>query len=90
MPHTFVGQLRSDTGNGTGFLVKERVVATAAHVVEEGEGLLDVRIRREGAEDVYVPAWLVTVYCTGPWNFGVPLSYFGYVSWTTRRSANCV
>ncbi len=32
-PSTYVGQLRSDSGAGTGFVVRERVVATAAHVV---------------------------------------------------------
>jgi hypothetical protein len=32
-PYAFVGQLRSDAGAGSGFVVKERVVATAAHVV---------------------------------------------------------
>lgn len=32
-PYTFVGQLRSDSGAGTGFVVRRRVVATAAHVV---------------------------------------------------------
>jgi uncharacterized repeat protein (TIGR03803 family) len=30
---TYVGQLRSDSGSGTGFVVRQRVVATAAHVV---------------------------------------------------------
>lgn len=32
-PLKFVGQLRSDSGSGTGFVVRRRVVATAAHVV---------------------------------------------------------
>jgi hypothetical protein len=32
-PAAFVGQLRSATGSGTGFVVKRRVVATAGHVV---------------------------------------------------------
>ncbi len=32
-PFTYVGQLRSDSGSGTGFVVRQRVVATAAHVV---------------------------------------------------------
>jgi len=32
-PCAYVGQLRSSAGSGTGFVVKERVVATAAHVV---------------------------------------------------------
>ncbi len=32
-PFTYVGQLRSDSGAGTGFVVRQRVVATAAHVV---------------------------------------------------------
>jgi hypothetical protein len=31
--YTYVGQLRSDSGAGTGFVVRQRVVATAAHVV---------------------------------------------------------
>ena len=33
MPYQYVGQLRTDSGSGTGFVVKARVVATAAHVV---------------------------------------------------------
>jgi hypothetical protein len=33
LPYAFVGQLRSDAGAGTGFVVKRRVVATAGHVV---------------------------------------------------------
>jgi uncharacterized repeat protein (TIGR03803 family) len=33
LPYSFVGQLRSDAGSATGFVVKPRVVATAAHVV---------------------------------------------------------
>jgi hypothetical protein len=33
LPYAFVGQIRSDFGLGTGFVVKPRVVATAAHVV---------------------------------------------------------
>ncbi|MBE7495334.1 MAG: hypothetical protein HS117_10330 [Verrucomicrobiaceae bacterium] len=32
-PYAFVGQLRSNAGAGSGFVVKERVVATAAHVL---------------------------------------------------------
>jgi hypothetical protein len=32
-PYALVGQLRSDQGTATGFVVKPRVVATAAHVV---------------------------------------------------------
>ncbi|MBE7497839.1 MAG: hypothetical protein HS117_23080 [Verrucomicrobiaceae bacterium] len=32
-PYAFAGQLRSDAGVGTGFVVKPRVVATAAHVL---------------------------------------------------------
>jgi uncharacterized repeat protein (TIGR03803 family) len=32
-PYTYVGQLRSDAGAGTGFVVRPRVVCTAAHVV---------------------------------------------------------
>ena len=32
-PYAYVGQLRSDSGDGTGFVVRKRVVATAAHVV---------------------------------------------------------
>jgi hypothetical protein len=32
-PYAYVGQLRSNGGFGTGFVVKRRVVATAAHVV---------------------------------------------------------
>jgi hypothetical protein len=32
-PYAYVGQLRSDLGSATGFVVKARVVATAAHVV---------------------------------------------------------
>lgn len=33
LPYAFVGQIRSDAGTATGFVVKRRVVATAAHVV---------------------------------------------------------
>ncbi len=33
MPYAFAGQLRSQSGSGTGFVVKRRVVATAAHMV---------------------------------------------------------
>ena len=33
LPYAFVGQIRSDAGSSTGFVVKPRVVATAAHVV---------------------------------------------------------
>ena len=32
-PYCFVGQIRSDFGSATGFVVKSRVVATAGHVV---------------------------------------------------------
>lgn len=36
-PYAFAGQLRSHSGSGSGFAVKDRVVATAAHVVfDEG------------------------------------------------------
>ena len=33
LPYQYVGQLRSDAGAGSGFVVRQRVVATAAHVV---------------------------------------------------------
>ena len=33
LPYQYVGQLRSDAGAGSGFVVRARVVATAAHVV---------------------------------------------------------
>ncbi|MEO5714035.1 MAG: choice-of-anchor tandem repeat GloVer-containing protein [Luteolibacter sp.] len=33
LPYQWVGQLRSDAGSATGFVVKDRVVLTAAHVV---------------------------------------------------------
>jgi len=33
MPHAYVGQIRSDSGSSSGFVVKSRVVATAAHVL---------------------------------------------------------
>ena len=33
LPYAFVGQLRSDVGVGTGFVVRPRVVVTAAHAV---------------------------------------------------------
>ena len=33
LPYAYVGQIRSDVGSATGFVVKPRVVATAAHVV---------------------------------------------------------
>ncbi|MCX6864921.1 MAG: hypothetical protein NTV46_01640 [Verrucomicrobia bacterium] len=33
MPFAFVGQIRSEVGSSTGFVVKRRVVATAGHVV---------------------------------------------------------
>lgn len=33
MPHAFVGQIRSRAGVGSGFVVRPRVVATAAHVL---------------------------------------------------------
>jgi hypothetical protein len=33
LPYAYVGQIRSDLGSATGFVVKPRVVATAAHVV---------------------------------------------------------
>jgi hypothetical protein len=33
LPYAYVGQIRSDAGSGSGFVVKPRVVATAAHVV---------------------------------------------------------
>ena len=33
LPYAFVGQIRSDVGSSTGFVVKPHVVATAAHVV---------------------------------------------------------
>ncbi|HWA26628.1 MAG TPA: FG-GAP-like repeat-containing protein [Lacunisphaera sp.] len=33
LPYGFIGQFRSDAGAATGFVVKPRVVATAAHVV---------------------------------------------------------
>ena len=33
MPYAYVGQIRSDAGSSSGFVVKPRVVATAGHVV---------------------------------------------------------
>ncbi|MGJ8641836.1 MAG: leucine-rich repeat protein [Luteolibacter sp.] len=33
LPYPFVGQIRSDIGSSTGFVVRPRVVATAAHIV---------------------------------------------------------
>jgi autotransporter-associated beta strand protein len=33
LPHAFVGQLRSDAGSGTGFVVRPRVVVTVGHAV---------------------------------------------------------
>ena len=33
LPYQYVGQFRTDAGSGTGFVVKARVVATAAHMV---------------------------------------------------------
>ena len=33
MPYGYVGQIRSNVGSSTGFVVKQRVVATAGHVV---------------------------------------------------------
>lgn len=33
LPNAFVGQIRSDAGSGTGFVVRPRVVATVGHVV---------------------------------------------------------
>lgn len=33
LPYRFVGQVRADAGSGSGFVVRPRVVATAAHVV---------------------------------------------------------
>jgi len=54
-PYAYVGQIRSQAGLGTGFAVKERVVATAAHVVwDEGtlsaaQGLQWLHQRHQGA-----------------------------------------
>ncbi len=42
-PYAWVGQLRSQSGFGTGFVVKPRVVATAAHVVWD-EGTLSAAV----------------------------------------------
>src|SRR5688572_13314993 len=39
LPYAFVGQLRSDIGASTGFVVKPRVVATAAHAVFDDASL---------------------------------------------------
>jgi hypothetical protein len=39
LPYAFVGQIRSDVGVATGFVVKPRVVATAAHVVFDDANL---------------------------------------------------
>jgi uncharacterized repeat protein (TIGR03803 family) len=40
LPYAYVGQIRSDIGAGTGFVVNRRVVATAGHVVfDEGTTL---------------------------------------------------
>ena len=33
LAYAYVGQIRSSVGSGTGFVVKQRVVATAGHVV---------------------------------------------------------
>lgn len=33
LPNAFVGQIRSDAGSGTGFVVRPRVVATVGHVI---------------------------------------------------------
>jgi hypothetical protein len=33
LPYAFVGQIRSDVGSATGFVVEDRVVATAGHVI---------------------------------------------------------
>lgn len=38
-PYAWVGQLRNAEGSATGFVVKERVVVTAAHAVFDGENL---------------------------------------------------
>lgn len=42
-PYAWVGQIRSSAGAGTGFAVKDRVVATAAHVVFDEGSLTAVR-----------------------------------------------
>lgn len=42
-PYAYVGQIRSDTTVGTGFVVKPRVVATAAHVVWDDATLSSVQ-----------------------------------------------
>jgi len=56
-PFAFVGQIRSRSGLGTGFVVKPRVVATAAHVVwDEGtlsgaEGLQWIHRQHRGVHE---------------------------------------
>ncbi len=39
LPYAYVGQIRSDVGVSSGFVVKERVVATAGHVVFDDAAL---------------------------------------------------
>jgi len=39
LPYAYVGQIRSDAGSATGFVVMPRVVATAAHVVYDDGNL---------------------------------------------------
>jgi len=61
-PYAFVGQIRSDAGTGSGFVIKPRVVVTAAHNVFDDATLSAVTgvrflFRRDSA--AYEPAPLV-------------------------------
>lgn len=61
-PHAFVGQIRTSAGSGSGFLVKSRVVATAAHVLFDDitlSGVTDVQWLFQRNAGAYEPKPLV-------------------------------
>ena len=44
LPYAYVGQIRSNSGAGSGFVVRPRVVATAGHVVFDDQTLAEAPV----------------------------------------------
>ncbi|MEP4077328.1 choice-of-anchor tandem repeat GloVer-containing protein [Haloferula sp.] len=60
--HSFVGQIRSNAGNGSGFVVRNSVVATAAHVIFDDStlsGYTDLQWLEQRDAGTYEPEPLI-------------------------------
>jgi len=78
MPYAYVGQLQSDAGSATGFVVASRVVATAAHVVFDDGTLAaatGLQWLLERAAGTYEPAPLV------------PRGFYTFTGYAAQRTA---